>query len=82
MDPMAADELSDRDRAILAFERRWWRFAGAKEQAIRDEFGESATRYHQELNALMDKPAALEADPVLVNRLRRRRAGARARRAG
>jgi hypothetical protein len=75
------DELSDRDRAMLAFERQWWRFAGAKEQAIRDEFGESATRYYQQLNVLMDKPAALEADPVVVNRLRRRRAG-RTRRAG
>jgi hypothetical protein len=26
--------LSARDAEILAFERQWWKFAGAKEQAI------------------------------------------------
>ena len=25
--------LSDRDRGILEFERQWWKYAGAKEQA-------------------------------------------------
>jgi hypothetical protein len=67
-------ELTDRERQVLAFERRWWRHAGAKEQAIRDIFGISATRYYQILNGLLDNPAALAADPVLVNRLRRLRA--------
>lgn len=66
--------LGERDREILAFERQWWRHAGAKEQAIRDRFGLSATRYYQLLNALLDNPAALAADPVLVGRLRRLRA--------
>jgi hypothetical protein len=66
--------LSDRDRSILEFERQWWKFAGAKEQAIRDLFDMSATRYYQVLNALLDNPAALEADPMLVKRLRRMRA--------
>jgi hypothetical protein len=67
-------ELSESDREILAFERRWWRHAGAKEQAIRDTFGVSATRYYQLLNRLLDQPAALAHDPVLVSRLRRLRA--------
>lgn len=67
-------ELSERDRQILAFERQWWRYAGAKEQAIRDLFGMSATRYYQVLNALIDEPAALRHDPMLVKRLRRLRA--------
>jgi hypothetical protein len=66
--------LSERERAILAFERQWWKYAGAKEQAVRDLFGMSATRYYQVLNALIDSPAALEADPMLVKRLRRVRA--------
>ncbi|MGI5213064.1 DUF3263 domain-containing protein [Plantactinospora sp. CA-290183] len=66
--------LSEREREILAFERRWWRHAGAKEQAIRDAFDLSATRYYQLLNGLLDNPAALAADPVLVARLRRLRA--------
>ncbi|CAN5687962.1 MAG: DUF3263 domain-containing protein [Nocardioidaceae bacterium] len=69
----AADDLSQRDRDILAFERQWWQFAGAKEQAVRDTFAMSATRYYQVLNALIDMPAALAYDPLLVKRLRRLR---------
>ena len=67
-------ELSDRDREIIAFERQWWKYAGAKEQAIRELFDMSATRYYQVLNALIDNPAALEADPMLIKRLNRLRA--------
>ena len=67
-------ELTDRDRKILAFERQWWKYAGAKEQAIRDLFEMSATRYYQVLNALIDRPEALVHDPMLVKRLRRMRA--------
>jgi hypothetical protein len=71
----ASGELERRDREILAFEAQWWKYAGAKEQAIRELFDMSATRYYQVLNALIDKPAALVADPMLVKRLRRVRAG-------
>jgi hypothetical protein len=70
-DPPA--ELSERDQKILAFERQWWRYAGAKEQAIRELFDMSGTRYYQVLNALIDRPAALAHDPMLVKRLRRLR---------
>ena len=66
--------LSDRDRKIIAFERQWWKYAGAKEQAIRELFDLNATRYYQVLNALIDNPAALEADPMLIKRLHRLRA--------
>ena len=69
-----APELSERDRCILTFERQWWNYAGAKEQAVREQFGMSATRYYQVLNALMDRPEALAYDPLLVKRLRRLRA--------
>jgi hypothetical protein len=65
--------LTEREQLILAFERRWWKHAGSKEQAIRDTFGLSATRYYQLLNGLLDNPAALEHDPVVVGRLRRLR---------
>lgn len=58
---------------MLDFERQWWRYAGAKEQAIRDLFDLSPTRYYQLLNALLDTPAALAHDPMLVKRLRRMR---------
>lgn len=79
--PAATPALADRDIQILAFEQKWWKHAGAKEQAIRDTFSLSATRYYQLLNALLDNPAALEHDPVLIGRLRRlRTARARTRR--
>jgi len=69
----AAQSLTQRELAILAFERQWWKYAGAKETAIRDLFDMSATRYYQVLNALIDRPDALVADPMLVKRLRRLR---------
>ena len=68
-----AARLSDRDEQVLAFERQWWKYAGAKEQAIRELFGMSATRYYQVLNALIDSPAALAHDPMLIKWLRRMR---------
>jgi hypothetical protein len=70
----AAAQLSERDRSILEFERQWWKYAGAKEQAIRELFDMSATRYYQILNGLIDTPYALAFDPMLVKRLRRMRA--------
>ncbi len=76
-----ADLLSERDRRILAFERQWWKYAGAKEQAIRELFDMSATRYYQLLNILIDRPEALECDPMLVKRLRRMRSQRQRRRA-
>lgn len=71
----ASGDLADRDREILAFERQWWKYPGSKETAVRELFGLSPTRYYQVLNALIDQPAALAADPMLVSRLRRARAG-------
>jgi hypothetical protein len=67
-------ELDRREREILAFEGQWWKYAGAKEQAVRDKFDMSTTRYYQVLNALIDRPQALAHDPLLVRRLRRLRA--------
>ena len=66
--------LSERDMRVLAFERGTWRTAGAKEQAIGEVLGISATRYYQLLNALIDSPEALKFDPALVKRLRAQRA--------
>lgn len=74
VDETSGDGLTRRDREILTFERQWWKYAGAKEQAVRELFDMSATRYYQVLNALIDTPAALAADPLLVKRLRRLRA--------
>jgi hypothetical protein len=58
---------------ILAFERSWWRQAGAKERDILEVFSIPVTRYYQLLNELIDRPEAAEFDPVLVTRLRRQR---------
>jgi hypothetical protein len=69
--------LGDRERAVLAFERQWWRYAGAKEEAIRRQFGIGPTAYYQLLNRLIDDPAAAAFDPVLVRRLQRQRAARR-----
>ena len=73
-EPELEQPLSERDEQVLAFERQWWKYAGAKEQAVRELFDMSATRYYQVLNALIDSPAALAHDPMLVKRLRRMRA--------
>ena len=65
--------LSARDAAILDFERQWWRHAGAKEEAIRSQFGLSSARYYQLLNTVIDTPDAVRHDPMLVRRLQRAR---------
>ncbi len=70
----ASRPLTPREQEMLAFERQWWKFAGSKEQAVRELFGLSDTRYYQTLNALIDRPEALAHDPMLVKRLRRLRA--------
>lgn len=64
-------ELSVRDRAILAMESQWFKYEGVKEQAIREQFGISSTRYYQLLRAIIQTPAALEADPLTTKRLLR-----------
>jgi hypothetical protein len=81
MGESAAAPLSERELAVLGFERRWWRHAGAKEEAIRREFGLRPTAYYALLGRLLDNPAALAAEPLLVQRLRQQRA-ARQRRRG
>ncbi|MGH2808348.1 MAG: DUF3263 domain-containing protein [Actinomycetota bacterium] len=67
------EELTQRDLDILDFERSWWKHAGVKEQAIKERFEMSATRYYQLLNELLEQPAAMAHDPILVKRLKRLR---------
>ncbi|VXB34363.1 DUF3263 domain-containing protein [Nocardioides sp. AX2bis] len=81
--------LTAEHAAVLTFETAWWKYAGAKETAIREQFAMSATDYYQLLNHLIDQPAALAYAPMLVRRLRRlrerraaQRSAARAGRAG
>ena len=65
--------LTQQERDVLAFEARWWKHRGAKEQAMKDELDLSVPRYYQLLGAVVDKPESLKVDPVTVNRVRRLR---------
>ena len=80
-DGRAGNGLSERETAILVFERQRWKHAGSKEQAVREQCGLSSTRYYQVLNALIDRPEALAQDPMLVRRLQRMRSQRQRRRA-
>lgn len=70
---MSNQELTDRERAVLDFERDWPAHESGKLQAITATFGFSSSRYYQLLAALVDRPAARRHDPLLIRRLRRRR---------
>ena len=68
-----ASPLSDLEVRILDFERQWWKYAGAKDAAIKELFNLSAKQYFELLNNLIDRPDALAASPLLIKRLRRLR---------
>ena len=71
--PSIPRDLDDRSSHILDFEREWWKHSTPKERLIRERFGISSARYHQLLNSIIERPAALAYDPMLVLRLRRMR---------
>jgi hypothetical protein len=75
---MGSLALTELEVRILEFEKNWWRFAGAKESAIRELFDLNPPAYYQLLNNLIDRPDALLASPMLVKRLRRIREARRA----
>ena len=66
-------DLGPREREILTVEREWWRYADAKDAAIRQRLGLTPEGYYRALTAIIDEPAALAHDPLLVKRLRRQR---------
>ncbi len=65
--------LSDLEVRMLDFERQWWKYAGAKDAAIKELFDLSTRSYYELLNDLIDREDALTASPLLVKRLRRLR---------
>ena len=80
LDPRAAEGqaaiemgLSERERAMLDFERSWWTDGRPKEAGIQDRFQLSPSRYYHLLTALLDSSDALAYDPLVVRRLRRLR---------
>lgn len=70
----AAAELTERQRAILDFERTWWQSDEPRDDAIRARFGVSADEYYVELNQVLELPGAMAHDPLVVRRFHRRRA--------
>jgi len=71
-DPASAG-LSEFEVKMLEFERSWWRHAGVKESSIKELFNLTPPAYYQLLNNLIDREAAVLAEPILVKRLRRLR---------
>lgn len=65
--------LTEREQAILDFERGWWTEDGVKDLLLRERFNCSADDYYAELNRLLDRSEALEYDPLVVRRLQRAR---------
>lgn len=65
--------LTEREMAILDFERGWWTEDGVKDLMLRERFDCSADDYYSELNRLLDSAEALEYDPLVVRRLQRAR---------
>ena len=68
--------LSERHAAMLDFER-WWSNEEPRDQVIRARFQCSPDEYHAELTRVLDDPAAMEHDPLVVRRLKRLRLRAR-----
>jgi hypothetical protein len=66
-------DLTERERAMLDFEREWWRVDGRKDDQIRARFDLSPSSYYRALQALIEMDAASEYDPLSVKRLRRQR---------
>ncbi|HEU0256299.1 MAG TPA: DUF3263 domain-containing protein [Microbacteriaceae bacterium] len=59
---------------LLEFERAHRVHDGQKDEAIRDAFGVSAVQYYDRLSAVIDTPAAVRYDPILIRELRATRA--------
>ena len=69
--------LDERSAAMLDFERAWWNDTEPRDQAIRVRFQCSPEEYHAELTKVLDDPAAMDDDPLVVRRLKRLRLRAR-----
>ena len=65
--------LNEREIAIIEFESHWFNLDEDRHDAIRARFACSVEEYNLELNRVIDLPAALVADPLVVRRLRRHR---------
>lgn len=69
--------LSERHAAMLDFERSWWNNDEPRDQVVRARFQCSPEEFAAELSTVLDDPAAMEHDPLVVRRLKRMRLRAR-----
>lgn len=65
--------LTERQRELLDFERTWWQFDEHRDDLIRARFGCEPDEYYAELNRVLELPAAMAHDPLVVRRFHRRR---------
>lgn len=65
--------ITERQQAMLEFERTFWTFDDPKETLVRARFQCSIDEYHAQLNDLLEQPEALAHDPLVVRRLQRQR---------
>jgi hypothetical protein len=65
--------ITERQQAILDFERSFWTYDDPKEALIRARFHCPADEYYAELNDLLELPEAMAHDPLVVRRLQRQR---------
>lgn len=72
--PAMAQPLTEVECRVLSLEDQRWKYPAVKEGIALEELGLTPARYYQVLNALIDRPEALEVAPQLVRRLQRIRA--------
>lgn len=65
--------MDNEDLELLRFAKLQWHHRGAQAGAIRERFGMTETGFWQRVLHLARTPEALQAEPVLCNRLNRRR---------
>jgi hypothetical protein len=61
-----SEDLTDRHRDMLDFERTWWQFDEPRDELIRERFGCSSDEYYAELNQVLELPGAMAHDPLVV----------------
>lgn len=71
-EPEARNTMSELEHAIIALEKKNWRYQGRKEQAILN-MGLSPIAYYQKLNSMIDDPRIIARYPVETDAWRARR---------
>lgn len=62
--------LTTEERAVLEFERAWWKEPGPKDQAIEFALGLTSAAYYEVLAALVSDQRAFAFDPLTILRVR------------